>query len=139
MNIAVRYYSRTGNTEKLAKAIAEEVGVVAEDLSKPLDEKADVLFLGCAIYAGGIDGAVKAFIADNKDKIGAIYSFSTTALAKSAYKQVNKVAAAHGVKIAEEEFACRGKFACFHKDRPSEEDLSAARAFAKQVTQKAEI
>ena len=32
MKIAVRYYTRSGNTEKLAKAIAEAVGVQAESV-----------------------------------------------------------------------------------------------------------
>ena len=35
MNIAVRYYSRGGNTKKIAEAIAKAVGVEAKTVSEP--------------------------------------------------------------------------------------------------------
>ena len=46
MKIAVRYYTKTGHTRKVAEAIAEAVGVKALPISEPLTEPADVLFLG---------------------------------------------------------------------------------------------
>ena len=46
MKIAVRYFSRGGNTKKLADAIAKAVGVDAETTSVPLTEDVDILFLG---------------------------------------------------------------------------------------------
>ena len=36
MNIAVRFYTKTGNTERLAKALAEAVGAEALPLSREL-------------------------------------------------------------------------------------------------------
>ena len=45
MKIAVRYYTKTGNTKKLAMAIAEAVGVEAKPISVPVDEPVDILFL----------------------------------------------------------------------------------------------
>ena len=45
MKIAVRYYTRSGNTKKLADAIAEAASVDAKDVSVTLEEKADILFL----------------------------------------------------------------------------------------------
>ena len=46
MNIAVRYYTKTGNTQRLAEAIGKAIGVEALPISVPLTEKADILFLG---------------------------------------------------------------------------------------------
>ena len=69
MKVAVRYHSRTGNTKKVALAIAEALGVDAKDASVPLEEKVDILFLGSAVYAAGVDDAMKAFVAGNKDNI----------------------------------------------------------------------
>lgn len=133
MKIAVRYYTRTGNTKKLADAIAKAVGVEAKEVSEPLEESVDILFLGSSVYAAGVDNAVKKFIADNHDKIGTLYNFSTAALLSSTYKQVQKIAGENGVRMAEEEFHCRGSFALMHKERPNGEDLSAAAAFAKKI------
>ena len=135
MKIAVRYHSRTGNTEKLARAIAEEVGVEAETLGTPLSEKADILFLGSAVYAAGVDKEVKRFLEANKENIGVLYAFSTAAILASTYKQVKKLAEKQGITVAAREFHCRGKFAFMHKNHPDAEDLESAAQFAKEVVQ----
>ena len=62
MKIAVRYYTRSGNTKKLAEAVANAVSADAKDITVPLTEKVDILFLGCSYYAFDIDEAVKEFI-----------------------------------------------------------------------------
>ena len=38
MKFAVRYYTQTGNTKRLAEAIAEEIGVDAMPITTPIDE-----------------------------------------------------------------------------------------------------
>lgn len=133
MKTAVRYYTRTGNTEKLAHAIAKAAGVEAMSVASPLEEKVDILFLGSAVYAAGVDEAVKQFIADNHDKIGKIVNFSTAALLKSTYGQIKKLAEQSGVEMAEEEFHCRGAFSFMHKGRPDVDDLQQAAVFTKAV------
>ena len=50
MKIAVRYYTKTGNTKRLAEAIAKEVGVEALPISTPIAEPVDILFLGNSYY-----------------------------------------------------------------------------------------
>ena len=37
MNYEVRYYSQTGNSKKLALAIAEELGIEAKDVKEPVE------------------------------------------------------------------------------------------------------
>lgn len=59
MKIAVRYYTQTGNTKRLAEAVAQAVGVEAYDLSKPIEEPVDILFLGNSYYAFSIAPAVR--------------------------------------------------------------------------------
>ncbi len=133
MKIAVRYYTRSGNTKKLALAIAEAVGVKAEDVSVPVSEKVDILFLGNSFYGFDVDDAVKAFVKDNKENIGKIVNFSTSALLKSTHKLVKKLAEENGIEIAAEEYHCRGSFGPMHKGRPNDKDLSAAKEFAKKI------
>lgn len=133
MNIAVRYYTRSGNTKKLAEAIANAISVDAKDLSNPLEERVDVLFLGCSYYAFDVDAEVKRFINDNKEKIGKIVCFGTSAMMKSMKKPVSKVTEPLGIMVADEEFHCRGQFGKMHKDRPNMDDLNEASAFAKKV------
>ncbi len=136
MNIAVRFYTRSGNTKKLADAVASATSVEAKDVTCPLDEKADVLFLGCSYYAFDVDEAVKKFIIENKDNIGKIVCFGTSAMMKSMKKPVKKVADIVGVAVADEEFHCRGQFAKVHKGRPNEKDLADVSAFATKIITK---
>ena len=133
MKVAVRFYTRSGNTEKLAKAIAETVGVKEESVSIPLEAKVDILFLGCSYYAFDVDENVKKFIKENKDKIGKIVCFGTSAMMKSVYKPMKKVAEEYGVEIDKEDFHCHGSFGPMHKGRPNEEDLNSAKKFAERI------
>ena len=131
MKVAVRYYTRSGNTKKLAEAVAKGASCGAEDVFVPLTEKVDILFLGCSYYAFDVDDSVKRFIVENKENIGKIVCFGTSAMMKSMKKPVSKVADSVGVAVADEEFHCRGQFGMLHRDRPNEEDLKDAEAFAR--------
>ena len=133
MKAAVRYYSRGGNTEKLANAIAQAIGVTAYTTAQPLDEDVDVLFLGSSVYAYGVDESVKAFIAGIHVKVGKVVNFSTAAVIRSTYKQVEKLLGEKGILLAREDFACRGSFGPLHRGHPDQKDLEAAAAFAKSI------
>ncbi|MFV0413951.1 MAG: flavodoxin family protein [Oscillospiraceae bacterium] len=134
MNIAVRYYSKTGNTEKLANAIAEAAGTTAETLGSPLPETTDLLFLGSAVYAAGVDEQVVQFIAGlTPARVKKVVCFSTAALLPSTYNQVKKLLAAQQIPCSEQEFHCRGRFSLLHKSRPNDADLAAAAQFAKDA------
>ena len=131
MKIEVRYYSRSGNTRKLAEAIAEQAGCTAQDISAPIDGYTDLLFLGASVYAGGIDNNVKEFISLlNKDTVGSVAVFSTSALAERAYPQIKKELDKKGVTVLDKNFYCRGKFMFFHRGRPNSEDIAAVKSFA---------
>ena len=135
MKVAVRYYTRSGNTKKLADAISEALNIEAFDVSVPLSEKTDILFLGCSYYAFDIDPIVKDFIVNNKDNIGKIVCFGTSAMMKSMKKPVAKVAKTVGIAVSDEEFHCRGRFGKIHKNSPDADDLKDAAEFAKKVVQ----
>ena len=133
MTVAVRYFSRGGNTKKLAQAVADAVGVIPMDLSAPLLEKVDILFLGSSVYAAGVDPKVKDFLEDNAIHIGKLVNFSSAALVSGTYGQISKIAEQNDIPLAKEEFPCRGSFAFLHKGRPNEQDLQAAADFARRV------
>lgn len=133
MNIEVRYYSRGGNTKKLAEAIATAIGVDAKPVSEPLESDVDVLFLCSSVYWAGIDGKVKDFIKVNAPKIRLLVNVSTAAIVESTYKQVKALAEKNGVSVSEKEFHCKGSFAGMHKGKPDDADCSAAAQFAKEI------
>ena len=136
MKCAVRYYTKTGNTKKLAEAIAAAVGVQALPISEPVDEPVDLLFLGNSYYAFSIDPEVRAFIRTlDKDKVGRIVNFGSAAMLNSTWKKVKAEADRVGIPMHEKEFHCRGEFKGVHKGKPDADDCAAAAAFAKSLTE----
>ncbi|MDD4807723.1 MAG: flavodoxin family protein [Oscillospiraceae bacterium] len=134
MNIAIRYYTKSGNTKKLAEAAAEVAGVPALPVSTPLTEPADLLFLGSSVYAGTVDREVKQFIASlDSTQVKKVVNFSTSALPTSTYQTVEKLLAARNIPLDRREFHCRGRFHFLHRTHPDEEDLARMKAFARSV------
>ncbi|MBP5225162.1 MAG: flavodoxin [Lachnospiraceae bacterium] len=134
MNIAVRYYTKTGNTKRLAEAVAAAVGAEALPISAPVEAPVDILFLGNSYYAFSIDPEVRNFIRSlDKDKVGRIVNFGSAAMLNSTWKKVKAEADKAGIALDEREFHCRGEFKGVHKGRPNEEDLAAAAEFAKKI------
>ena len=90
MQVLVMYYSRTGNTKKLAQEIARGVADIdgVTCLLKPVAEvtreiflKSDAIIAGSPVYFGGMAGEMKKLFDDyidirNKmeDKIGAAFA-----------------------------------------------------------------
>ncbi|MBR6873774.1 MAG: flavodoxin [Ruminococcus sp.] len=134
MKIAVRYYTKTGNTKKLAEAVAGAVGAEAKPISEPVAESVDILFLGNSYYAFTIDPEVREFIRSlDKSKVSKIVNFGSAAMLGSTFKKIRKEASKVGIPVDDREFHCKGQFKGMNKGRPNEEDLKAAAEFAAQV------
>lgn len=134
MKIAVRYYTKTGNTKRLAEAVAKAAGVEALPLSSPIEEPVDILFLGNSYYAFSIDPEVRKFIRSlSKDKVGKIVNFGSAAMLNSTWKKVKAEADKVGIPMEQREFHCKGEFKGIHKGKPDSEDLKAASEFTKAI------
>ncbi len=134
MTIAVRYYTKSGNTKKLAEAVAEAVGAEALPISAPVEEPVDILFLGNSYYAFSIDPEVRRFVASlDKNKVGKIVNFGSAAMLNSTYKKVKAEADKVGIPMDGREFHCKGEFKGIHKGKPDETDMKAAAEFARKI------
>ena len=134
MKIAVRYYTKTGNTKRLAEAVAQAVGAEALPISAPVDEQVDLLFLGNSYYAFTIDPEVRAFLRSlDRSKVGRIVNFGSAAMLNSTYRKVKAEADRAGIPMDAREFHCKGEFKGLHKGKPDADDLAAAAAFARSV------
>ena len=127
MNYAVRYYSRSGNTKGIADAFANELGVEAisaESKAAEINEEVDVLFIGGALYAYGIDEHLARFIERlQSDKVKKAVIFSTSWISKHAIDLIRESLEEKGIAVEDESFYSRGK--------PSAKDLEKAAKFAK--------
>lgn len=136
MKFAVRYYTKTGNTKRLAESVADALGVEALPISEPVNEQVDYLFLGNSYYAFSIDPEVKSFIRSlDKNNIGKIVNFGSAAMLNSTYKKVKAEADKVGIPMVEKEFHCKGEFKGVHKGRPNSDDCKAAAEFAKKFAE----
>ncbi|MEE8681592.1 MAG: hypothetical protein SOH69_07020 [Olsenella sp.] len=126
MKCAVRYCSRSGNTRLLAEAIADELGVPAvsaDSSDATISGHIDVLFIGGALYAYGLDKRLVSYIRTlDADTVGRAVLFSTTWLSKHSFDLMRKELEARGIVVAERAFHA--------KNRPTPERLNEAKAFA---------
>ena len=106
MSVAVRYFSRGGVTKRVADIIAGQAGVKAVSVDAAdaaLTEKADVLFIGGALYAYGLDKKLTAYLSGiDGSRVGEAVVFSTSWLSKHAVDLIKKGLAAKGIKVREE-------------------------------------
>ena len=128
MNAAVRYYSRSGNTKAIAEAIAKGAGVDAvsvDSADAAIKEPVDVLFIGGALYAYGIDKHLSEYLSTLKfeDAKKAVV-FSTTWLSKHSVELIKKGLKEKGIPVEEEFFYVKGK--------PSASQLKEAEEFARR-------
>ncbi|MCC8168994.1 MAG: flavodoxin [Oscillospiraceae bacterium] len=135
--IAVRYFTKSGNTQKLANTIAAALGSNAKPIPVTLVGYTDMLFLGASVYWGGIDPEVKEYIKKiDSSKVGKVVVFSTSALAQRAFGQMKKLLTQQGVTVAEDNFYCRGQFKALFAGRPNQGDLNNAAQFARKIVER---
>jgi flavodoxin I len=134
-DISVFVDSRGGNTMKLAEAIAEELGVPIGDLTAPLPDDVQTLFLGSGTYGGKAGEAMAKFIASGTFTGRKVALFATSGGAAGAEKMIASMADAltkTGATIRGS-YHCRGKFLFTNRGRPNQEDRDAARKFARDM------
>jgi len=129
----VIYFSRGGNTKKVADAIAAGIGVQAEEVTKnPVVKGADTLFVGGALYADGIASKLKTFLAGiDEGDVKKVVVFSTSTSGNTALSKIKSILDEKNIPVSDTEFYCKGSFLFSNKGRPNAEDLKAAEDFAK--------
>lgn len=136
MNIKVIYHSMTGNTEKLALAIADELGVKAEN-AKEVDMASlcdvDLLFIGDGIYAGKA-GKVTLKLIERLDgkKVKNAAVFATYGGQDKIGPDLIGLLKHRRINVIGDAYMCRGKSWLFiNSKHPSADELIAVREFAK--------
>ena len=133
----VVYYSKTGNTRKVASEIAKTLDVKAHDV-KGVKNTPDTSFLiaGSGVYAGKPGKEMVEFLNNlpaMKGKKAAIFETSRNGEELNAGKVMKAVLEKKGAKIVDR-FVCPGQlFYVLRRGHPTEEDLENARKFAESL------
>lgn len=140
MKTWVLYFSRGGNTKKIADAIAEELkefGVLKSEQIPPAypPENVQLLFLGTGIYAGKPDSKMVEFVRTlNNNRVKNAVVFGTTGSQNNAVEAVKALLKEKGINVIDETFLCKGKyFIFFNRKKPDSDDIKAAKAFARKI------
>lgn len=137
MKTWVLYYSKGGNTKKIADAIAEELELLKSEQIPPAypPENVQLLFLGTGVYAGKPDPKMEEFIRTlNNNRVKNVAVFGTKGGQDTAIETVKALLKEKGINVIDETFSCRGKFFIFfNRKKPDSEDIKAAKAFARKV------
>ena len=107
MSVAVRYFSKIGNTKKIAEAIAEGAGVPAVSITDEpkLTERADLLFLGGAPYANIMDPELRAYAERlSPDMAGRVVLFTTSNWSRRTVYALRKILKKNDIPVEDEYF-----------------------------------
>ncbi len=141
MKTWVLYYSKSGNTKKIADAIAEELEDVLKSEQIPPaypPENVALLFLGTGEYAGKPDLKMIEFVRTlntNRVKNAAVFGTSGAGTAEGkAVSALKALLREKGINVVDETFACKGKnFIFFNRNKPDADDVKAAKEYARKV------
>ncbi|MFN3346668.1 MAG: flavodoxin family protein [Candidatus Bipolaricaulaceae bacterium] len=138
--VYVVYASLTGNTRKVAQALAEATGGTLVDVRRdPLPKvgAGDVVFVGDGVYGGQPSRAMRRALStwDLPKGIKAAV-FGTYGGRPGQLAILERILQGKGAQVVDR-FSCRGRdwflLGLVGRGRPSSTDLQAARAFAKKV------
>jgi flavodoxin I len=129
----VLYYSRGGNTRKVADAIGEALGTMATDVAAARVDPAGVIFLGSGVY-GGKPGEDWTKFVEAHDFAGRRVALFSTSYSDSG-RAIDVMADALKQKGATVigNYRCRGRFLLLNRGKPDKADLAAARQFALEM------
>ena len=138
MEIKVVYHSSTGNTEKLARAIADMLNIQAEHIGKDdisFSDKVDLLFIGDGIYWNGAHRKTKNFITKlNPENIKNAAVFGTYGNQFKIGDILKELLSKRGINVAGTPFTCKGKsVGTKNQGHPDENDLKMACEYAKNI------
>lgn len=139
MKTEVVYYSRTGNTEKIAKAMASVLGVEPKNVRKDIIVKDfDLLFIGSGVYGSRPGNEIMDFanfLKDVKGKKAVIFGTFGDNI-EPLKTQIGTILESKGMDVIDA-WGCKGRsFIFFNRGKPSREDIKQAKEFTGKLINK---
>jgi len=141
MNVLVVYASLTGNTQKLAAAMAEKLDVTPRRIEEaPTVGEGDILLLGSGVYWNRPARAVRRYLKNLPSLKGVrIALFGTYGGAPHQIDAMAKIVKRKGGQILGR-FSCRGRdwfvLGLVARGHPNAAELSAAATFAHNMVER---
>lgn len=143
MNTALIYSSLTGNTRKVAKAIAQELGVEMKRPGELTDlEGVELLFLGSGVYANRPGRSLRRFLSNLSSLAGVkVALFGTYGFRPNQLDWLARCVGKKGGEVLGR-FSCKGRswdtLGLIGRGHPSVPELETAAAFTRQISVRAD-
>ena len=137
MNMKVMYHSSTGNTKRIAEAIAETLDIKAEPIgAAALSEAVDLLFLGDGVYFGKPNKETVRFIQQlNPAIVKNVAVFATYGGQANIGEKLKELLQSKQLHVVGEPFICKGKaWGILNRGEPNADCLSEACRYAESIT-----
>lgn len=135
MRTAIIYFSKTGHSKKIAKAVSEALHIQAEDIrTNPKLSDIDLLFVAGGIYAGKSNPAMIRYVSGIDRSMAKRAALLTSCAGKETRQDmVREALQKNGIEVAAEEFMCRGSFLFMGRGHPDQAEVDAAIAYARRM------
>jgi flavodoxin len=136
MNSLVAYFSRGGNTRKVAEVIAKELGCDAIDIKKerPSISNVDLLIVGSGTYGGRPGKEFVSFLEEIPPVTGrraALFATCSSGIVLW-FNSMKGVLESKGYQVCGS-FSCFGQISFVRRGHPTTEELAKAAEFAAQL------
>lgn len=130
----VLYFSKTGNTEKMAQAIGKSQKAKSDKIPPAYPvEGQKLILIGLELGKGSVDKQVKDFINDLKPERTKNVAFFVTGNV-SALEELKDILKHKGVNVLDDVYACEVKGGLFRSGKVTDEDIQAVVKWADKVT-----
>jgi flavodoxin len=129
---AIRYFSKTGNTQKLAELLGDQLNLEPATIATPLPEHVTTLLLGGAVHMASVDTELKQYIATlQPDQIDQVVLFGTSGAFLTVEKGLRKLLKQQGLSVAPKGLFIHGMAP--HAPKFSAEKQATIAQFAKTI------
>ena len=130
----VLYFSKAGNTEKMAQAIGKSQKAKSDKIPPAYPvEGQKLILIGLELGKGSVDKQVKDFINDLKPERTKNVAFFVTGNV-SALEELKDILKHKGVNVLDDVYACEVKGGLFRSGKVTDEDIQAGVKWADKVT-----
>jgi flavodoxin len=135
MKAMIVYSTKAGKTEKVAKAMGEQLGITPVNvIYSPIVSDIDVLFVGSGIYYGTVSEEIQLFLDTLRvNAAKKIVLFSTSKWGIDLLVDLRGELSDKGFAVSDKTFHCKGKYMFFSFGHPNAKDLINAGNFAKEI------
>jgi hypothetical protein len=134
MKNVIVYKSKTGNSKKIAEAVADALKIeILDAAERPTLEDVNILFVSGGIYAGkSSKDLIRLASCLSRENVKKAAILTTSANGAKNQPALTAALSAKNIKIAGE-YCCKGRFLFAAKDRPYQEDIENAVSFARKI------